>query len=150
MDQQNLTPAQTQANPAGTTPKVRKKVNSAAGKLGDWQRLLAPIVANDADLKHLEVLRDQLSAMATQVSDLSKQQAAQRAAKQEASRQLGEVLTEGQRLATLLRQAVKQRYGIRSEKLAEFGIQPFRGLKKTSEVPAAPQASSSDAAAPLK
>jgi hypothetical protein len=33
----------------------------------------------------------------------------------------------------MLRQGVKQHYGIRSEKLAEFGLQPFRGRKTKTE-----------------
>jgi hypothetical protein len=35
--------------------------------------------------------------------------------------------------AALLRQGVKQFYGIRSEKLAEFGMRPFRGKKANTE-----------------
>jgi hypothetical protein len=69
--------------------------------------------------------------MVAKAADLKQQQAAQRAAKQEASRQLQERIIEGVRLANLLRQAVKQHYGIRSEKLAEFGLQPFRSRKRT-------------------
>jgi hypothetical protein len=85
------------------------------------------------------VPRSQLAAMAAQAVDLKKQQAAQRAAKQAASQQLQEMLTEGVRLANLLRQAVKQHYGIRSEKLAEFGLQPFRGRKPVdAPTPATP------------
>src|SRR6185295_15712011 len=51
------------------------------------------------------------------------------AAKQEASLQLRTSLAECERLANILRLGVKQHYGIRSEKLAEFGLQPFRGSK---------------------
>ncbi|HZF10806.1 MAG TPA: hypothetical protein VFE33_18615 [Thermoanaerobaculia bacterium] len=125
MKNETLTPP-----PTGTpNPKARNRETTAAGKVGDWQRLLAPLVANADDLKHLEIPRTQLAAMVSQAADLKKQQAAQRAAKQEASKQLQETITEGVRLANLLRQAVKQHYGIRAEKLAEFGMQPFRGRK---------------------
>ena len=34
------------------------------------------------------------------------------------------------------RMAVRDHYGPRSEKLAEFGLQPFRGRKAKAEVPA--------------
>jgi hypothetical protein len=124
---ESLTPLPTDTPKA----KARKKETTAAGKVGDWQRLLAPLVANADELKHLEVPRAKLAAMVAQAADLKQQQAAQRAAKQEASKQLQEMLNEGVRLATLLRQAVKQHYGIRSEKLAEFGLQPFRGRKQS-------------------
>ena len=55
------------------------------------------------------------------------QQSAFTASKQEASQKLKTFLIEGDRLANVLQLAVKQHYGIRSEKLAEFGLQPFRG-----------------------
>jgi hypothetical protein len=116
-----------QAEPIPPKPKARKKETTAAGKIGDWQRLIAPLASNDDELKHLEVLRTRLSVMVTQAEDLKQQQAAHRAAKQESTQQIQEMLTEGARLATLLRMAVKQHYGIRSEKLSEFGLQPFRG-----------------------
>ena len=143
MNPETLTPPPTttpQPAPGGTPKrKARKKESTGAGKIGNWQRLLAPLVANGDDLKHLEVPRAQLTAMAAQAVDLKKQQAAHRAAKQTATQQLQEMLTEGERLATLLRQAVKQHYGIRAEKLAEFGLQPFRGRKQAATAPA-PQA----------
>jgi hypothetical protein len=60
-------------------------------------------------------------------------QAAQKAAKQEASKTLKTAVLEGDRLANLLRTALKQHYGIRSEKLAEFGMQPFRGRNLTAK-----------------
>jgi hypothetical protein len=62
-------------------------------------------------------------------------QAAQRAAKQSASQTLKSTVIEGERLANLLRSAVKQHYGIRSEKLAEFGLRPFRGRNRTAKTP---------------
>jgi hypothetical protein len=124
------TPTAPQPQPGTPKAKARKKETTVAGKVGDWQRLLAPLAANGDELKHLEVPRARLAEMVAQAADLKKQQAAQRAAKQASSRQLQEMLNEGQRLATLLRQSVKQHYGIRSEKLAEFGLQPFRGRKQ--------------------
>lgn len=146
MKNQTLLPTPTE------TPKTkaRNRETTAAGKVGDWQRLLAPLVANADDLKHLEIPRTQLAAMVAQAADLKQQQAARRAAKQEASKQLQERLTEGVRLANLLRQAVKQHYGIRSEKLAEFGMQPFRGRKPApaTTTPSAPPPTVEVAATP--
>jgi hypothetical protein len=100
-----------------------------SGQLGDWQRLLGPLAANAADLPYLEAPRAQLAALLAQGLDVTKAQAVHVAAKQDLSQQIRGIAVEGERLATLLRQAVKQHYGIRSEKLAEFGIQPFRGRK---------------------
>ena len=116
------------------------KETTDAGKKGDWGGLLATMAANSADLTHLEPLRAQLAAQLDKAVDIGKQQAGLIASKQEMSKQLRVVITEGNRLATLLRSAIKQHYGIRAEKVAEFGVKPFRGKprKAKSPVPATP------------
>jgi hypothetical protein len=98
-----------------------------AGKLGDLQRLVAKLSANSEDLQHLEASRVTLEGILAQAQDALGRQAAFTAGKQEATKQLQTLLVEGMRLANVLRLAVKQHFGIRSEKLAEFGLQPFRG-----------------------
>jgi hypothetical protein len=103
------------------------------GRVGDWLRLGGAVEANAAELSHLETLHLQLAEMARQVRELFKEQATLRAAKQDASKRLDVLLREGDRLATLIRQAIRQHFGIRSEKLAEFGLQPFRGRKARTE-----------------
>ena len=111
------------------------------GKIGDLRRLLAALEANAADLAHLEVSRQKLEGLLAQVVQIDLEQSARTAAKQEATRQLVLLLTEAERLATVLRFGVREHYGIRSEKLAEFGQQPFRGLKrKPKPAPATPGA----------
>jgi len=97
------------------------------GKIEDWNHLEGRLTANATDLAHLEGLRTQLGAVLEQARQIAASQAAQKAAKQEASKTLKKAIVEGDRLANLLRAALKQHYGIRSEKLAEFGLQPFRG-----------------------
>jgi hypothetical protein len=101
--------------------------------------------ANSADLPHLEISMARLNALLAQGLDLSKEQAIFQAGKQVKTQQLQTVLTEGSRLATLLRNALKAHYGPTSEKLSEFGLKPFRGRKARQapepdpEVPAGPQ-----------
>jgi hypothetical protein len=101
------------------------------GKIEDWSHLQERLTANAADLAHLEVLRTQLGTVMEQARQIAATQAAQRAAKQTASKSLKSAIIEGDRLASLLRAAVKQHYGPSSEKVAEFGVQPFRGRKRT-------------------
>ena len=119
------------------------KETTYAGKLGDWYHLLGPLATNTGDLPHLEAPRAKLAALLAQGLEIKRAQAAHRAAKQELSKQLKAIASDGDRLATLLRQALKEHYGIRSEKLAEFGLQPFRGRprkqKTTPETPATPE-----------
>lgn len=113
---------------------------TSKGQLGDLERLLASLTANAADIPHLEVSRNQLGALLTQAREAADLQALHTAGKQEASRNLRIAFTEGMRLANVLRLAVKHHYGIRSEKLAHFGLQPFRGRpRKAKPVPEEPQ-----------
>jgi hypothetical protein len=44
-------------------------------------------------------------------------------------------MVEGGRVATVLRQSLKAHYGVRSEKLAEFGVKPFRGRTRKAKPP---------------
>ena len=113
---------------------------TSKGQMGDLERLLSSLTANAAEIPHLEVSRNQLEALLTQAREAADLQALHTAGKQEASQQLRTALTEGMRLANVLRLAVKHHYGIRSEKLAHFGIQPFRGrIRKSKPAPETPQ-----------
>ena len=105
------------------------------GKIESWDSLQERLTVNAADLAHLEALRKRLDDVTEQARQMAAAQAAQRAAKQSASQTLKSAVIEGERLANLLRSAVKQHYGIRSEKLAEFGLQPFRGRNRTAKAP---------------
>ena len=104
-----------------------------AGMLGEWQKLIATLEANAADLPHAAVPRNELAGMIVRAQEISLEQAALAATKQEKSKQLKDVMIEGQRMANALRVLIRQRYGIRSEKLVEFSLQPFRGRKRKAK-----------------
>ena len=114
------------------------KETTYAGMLGSWQRWIAALLANGSDLGHLEVPREQLGELAARGQELIQAQSQMTAAKQDASQELGTVMVEGQRLVTVLKLSVKQHYGIDSEKLAEFGLQPFRGRSRKAAEPPPP------------
>lgn len=97
--------------------------------LGDLQNLSATMELNKELLPDLEPFRLKLSGIVTQTVDATKQQAAMRASKQELSKQVRQFLTDGQRVADVVRTAVRDHFGPDSEKIAEFGLQPFRGRK---------------------
>jgi hypothetical protein len=127
------------------------KETTLKGKLGDSLRLLASLNANKDSLQHLEVSRAELEDLLAKAQEAADRQALHTAGKQEASQQLKAFIIEGQRVANILRLAVKQRYGIRSEKLALFGMQPFRGrprtAKSTTEEPQPPAPTPTEPAA---
>jgi hypothetical protein len=114
---------------------MTNKETTNAGVLGDLQKLAVTLAANSADLPQLEIPRGKLGTTLTRAQELFHQQSAMRASKQAASQELNSLLIEGQRLANAMRGMVKEHYGIRSEKLAEFGLQPFRGRNRKVKTP---------------
>ena len=100
-----------------------------------WERLDKKLEQYMADFPHLEAPRLRLREMIGLGAELVAQQALHTAGKQEATQRLQELLAEGRKLATFLRTGVKQHYGNRSEKLAEFDLQPFRGRKSQATTP---------------
>jgi hypothetical protein len=97
--------------------------------LGDLQNLSATMELNKELLPDLEPFRLKLTGIVTQTVEAGRQQAAMRASKQELSKQVRQFLTDGQRMADVVRTAVRDHFGPKSEKIAEFGLQPFRGRK---------------------
>jgi hypothetical protein len=110
--------------------KTMAKETTYAGILGDLQRFTAALAANRKELVHLEGSIARLETLLGQAQQAVMQQKALAASKQETSRQIKAALIEGRRLATGLGSLLKEFYGTRSEKLAEFGLQPFRGRKR--------------------
>jgi hypothetical protein len=114
-----------------------KKITYAEIVAG-WRDLTSGLTANGTDLTHLNTHRQLLLTLMEQSTELTAQQAVHTAAKQEVTRQLQDLLDQGQKLATYLRTGVKQHYGNRSEKLVEFGLQPFRGRRLPVSPPTPP------------
>src|SRR5438132_378493 len=78
---------------AMTAPDFKKESRTMAqdrtnsGKLGSWQRLNVTVQANSADLPQLEAQRLRLETLIGQGVDLTKEQLAFRASKQDKSQQ---------------------------------------------------------------
>jgi hypothetical protein len=96
-------------------------------------RLSAALEANAGELTHLEGARQRFADLVSEAQETAQSQAAFAASKQDASRKLERFLVEGQRMATGLGRLIKEFYGIDSEKLTEFGLQPFRGRTRRTE-----------------
>jgi len=103
--------------------------------LDTWQHLVTSVAANAADLAQLDMPRQKLDGMLKEVKDLTATQAALAASKQEASKRIEQLVNNGRKVATVLKVAVREHYGTRSEKLAEFRLQPFRGRKAKAPIP---------------
>jgi hypothetical protein len=101
-------------------------------RVAGWERVTTAIVANAADLPHLENHRVQLGQIIGRFRDLSAQQAALAASKQETTREMQELFRAAETLVDFLSTGVRQHYGLRSEKLVEFGLQPIRSRTRAS------------------
>jgi hypothetical protein len=119
-------------------------------RINGWAQLAAGVNANPQEAEHLQPGTVKLQGLHTRAIELSKQQAALTTAKQEVTKQLRQVLREGDSLADFIRTGARAYFGKESEKMFEFGMQPFRGLKNPSETkerkprarkPAAPETS---------
>ena len=117
----------------------RVRQTTYTGILGLWRRALNVFIANAKDLVHLEPTRLRLEGIFQRAEEITKQQAAFAASRQELSQELKALIQEGQRVLAVLRASVRDHYGPRSEKLTEFDIQPFRGRKPKTEPETKPQ-----------
>jgi hypothetical protein len=125
------------------------KETTYAGVLGDLQRFIGPLQANISELPHLEAPRAKLAALLARAQELVTQQRSLTAAKQETSQELKTLVVESQRLANAMRAMIREHFGIRAEKLAEFGLQPFRGrTRKAGSTPGQPASADQSKPAP--
>lgn len=100
-----------------------------------WQILTTAVAANADDLPYLAGHRTRLAELLSQVQNLVNQQAVLRASKQEITRQLQVAVDEAHTVAAFMRAGVREQYGREAEKLLEFGIRPFRGVRQEEEEP---------------
>ena len=130
-----------------TGRRTMQSETTYSGILGEVQRFQTAAEASVGQVPHLQASHARLGELLGRAQDLAKEQAATIAAKQELSLQLKAAVGDVQMVATMLRKGIKQHYGIRSEKLTEFGLQPFRGRKRKTD-PAQPPSSPETPPAP--
>ena len=92
------------------------------------------IAANIGDLRHLAEPLAKLDVILNLLKELFAEQASLTARRQEISRRIEELANEVQKLLTFLDAGVKQHYGHRSEKLTEYGLQPFRSKPRVRKI----------------
>ncbi len=105
-----------------------------------WQNLVSALADNIGELDHLSTRFVKLQGILSNSIEVLQEQAAARATKQTASRRLETLLSEGEKVATFLNVGIREHYGNRSEKLAEFHLKPLRGRRPaaTTEPPPPP------------
>jgi|SRR3954467_3340098 hypothetical protein len=107
--------------------------------VGTWWELASLVTPETtAGDPLLEQTHAKLQGFVDEIGKLQVERDFHEARKQELSERIQDLLPEGRRTATFLRQILKQRFGPASEKLAAFGIKPFRGRKRARKAGAAP------------
>jgi hypothetical protein len=104
---------------------MRKRMSFAV-ITAEWEQLLAAVEANRDDLPQAEALRVQLEASLEDLRALQAQRAALEANRLRATQDLRICFDQGRALASRLREWVRGQYGVRGDKLIEFGMKPRR------------------------
>jgi hypothetical protein len=82
-----------------------------------------------------ELTRVSLDKVIVEVDKILVEQSSFQASKQMSSQRLKTLVSQGDKLTTVLKTIVKQHYGSGNDKLVEFGIQPFRARPKATVEP---------------
>jgi hypothetical protein len=109
-----------------------------ADSMKGWQHRLRALADNADELAHLQSKRAKLEGIQAGTLGALRDQAATKAVKQEASRLLEALVNEGNKVDSFLCAGLREHYGNRSEKLAEFDLQPFRGRRPAKALPPPP------------
>jgi hypothetical protein len=109
-----------------------------ADSLKRWQRRVRAVTENVDEVIHLQSKRDKLQGIHDSTLEALREQAEAKALKQEASRHLEALVAEGNKVDTFLCVGLREHYGNRSEKLAEFDIQPLRTRHPAKVLPPPP------------
>lgn len=95
-------------------------------KVNGWAKMDAAMTANDTEVAHLGFRLPDLRDRSQRMRSLYARHAALAAERQAITREMQNLIDEGDQIFRMLREAVKDHYGKRNEKLVEFGVEPLR------------------------
>lgn len=107
--------------------RVPQYMHTVAG----WEATNTGLTANKVE--HLEPKRIELEEKMIQFKEKSTQHAVLTTSKQEVGKEMQVLFRQIETLVAFIRAGVRQHYGKDSEKMIEFGLQPFRGRKSSEE-----------------
>src|SRR3954468_19480562 len=114
---------------ADGTPK-RQRFDRQGERFQLWRTTSTAAAANAADLPQAAIPLAALGAIIAEIDQILVDQDPFQAHKQLTSQRLKTLLSQGNKLTTLLKVIVRQHYGIGSDKLVGFGIKPLRTRNK--------------------
>ena len=95
-------------------------------KVNGWEKMDTAMTANEMEVAHLGFKLPALRENAKQMRALYAEHAALAASRQAITQQMQKLIDDGDQIFRMLREAVKDHYGKRNEKLVEFGVEPVR------------------------
>ena len=95
-------------------------------KVNGWEKMDTAMVANEAEVAHLTFKLPTLRGDSQKMRGLYARHAALAAERQAITQEMQTLIDEGDQIFRMLREAVKDHYGKRNEKLVEFGVEPVR------------------------
>lgn len=104
--------------------------NSYADDTFDWSQLLASVGKHPDEMDFMEDLSSELRLILTSVMDLNKERLQLKARSQQITRDMEALQNRGRNVAGRIRAGVKTQYGLNSEQLTEFGMNPRRRRPK--------------------
>jgi hypothetical protein len=127
-----------------------KKLRDAEA-VAEMREIASTVAIHGSEVPQLATAQTSLDKIVSEIEELLAQRSFHQSNKQKASQQLRTKIEEGSKIATVIRFTLKQHFGRRSEELVKFGLQPFRGLKRTVDAPAeAPSEPENPAAQPAE
>ena len=111
-------------------------------KVAGWEVTNTGLTANQEQIQFLEGHRGELEQKMVRFKELSTKHAALTTSKQEVGKEMRQLFREVETLVAFIRTGIRQHFGKDSEKLIEFGLQPFRGVRTAAKEPE-PEASKS-------
>lgn len=95
-------------------------------KVNGWEKMDTAMVANEAEVGHLGFKLPTLRNNSQRIRGLYARHAALAAERQAITQEMQTLIEEGDQVLRMLREALKDHYGKRNEKLVEFGVEPLR------------------------
>ena len=98
------------------------------------QLRIKTVTANIDAVPHLKDPLARAEVLLDRLDNLTAEQATLTAGRQQKTKEIDEVASEAKKLLVFLDAGVRHHYGNRSEKLVEFGQQPFRSKPRVQKV----------------
>lgn len=112
---------------------MAKKAKTYGDVLASWEAMHTAMAANAEEFPHLQDRMERLAGYLERARDFVVRHEKVAAERRTVSRELRELIREGEKLTTFLRTGLKEHYGNRNEKLIEFGVEPLRRRPRVSK-----------------